>query len=82
LMKLKRYDEAREELWSLFLRDGILYQGRKLFYSMGTDQAISLLMSDELWNGEDMEKRLKNSNYFVENIKAAYEQRKGSASPK
>jgi hypothetical protein len=83
LTKLKRYDEARDELWSLYLRDGVLYRGRKLYYSMGKDRAIALLMSDELWSVEDIERRLKDSRYdYVEKIKAAYEQRRASTSTK
>jgi hypothetical protein len=34
LIKLKRDDEAREELWGLFLREGVLYRGQKLHYDM------------------------------------------------
>lgn len=83
LVNLKRYDEARDELWSLFLGEVVLYKGRKLNYDMGTNKAISLLMSDELWSVGDIERRLKDTRYqYVERIKAAYERRKGSASPR
>ena len=81
LIKLKRYDEAREELWSLYLRDGVLYRGRKLYYEMGKDKAISLLMSRELWSVRDMKGRLKDPRYeYVEQIKMTYERRKRVAS--
>lgn len=76
LMKLKRYDEAREELWSLFLREGVPYRGEKLYYDMGTAKAISLLMSNKLWNVEGIERRLRDPKYFVERIKAAHDRRK------
>jgi hypothetical protein len=82
LIKLKRYDEAREDLWSLFLREGVLYRSRKLHYDMGTDKAISLLMSDELWSVKHLEKRLKDPKYFVERIKAAHDRRQRIASRK
>lgn len=83
LIKLKRFDEAREELWSLYLRDGVLYRGRKLYYSMGRDKAISLLMSHKLWNVADIKRRLKESRYlYTEDIQAAYERRKRLASPR
>jgi len=82
LTRLKRYDEAREELWSLFLREGIPYRDRKLHYQMGTDRAISMLVSDELWSNKDMDTRLQDPRYFVERIKAARDQRKRLASAK
>lgn len=80
LIKLKRYDEAREELWSLFLREGVPYRGRKLHYDMGTNEAISLLVSDKLWSAEDIERRLNDPRYFVDRIKAAHDRRRRSAS--
>ena len=77
LIRLKRYDEAREELWTLFLREGVLYRGRKLHYSMHVDKATSLLISDELWNAADLERRLGDLRYqWVEEVKAAREKRK------
>jgi len=82
LIKLKRFDEARAELWSLFLQEGVRYRSRKLNYAMGTDQAISLLMSDELLSVKDIEKRLKDPKYFVDRIKAAHDRRKRIASRK
>jgi hypothetical protein len=82
LIKLKRYDEAREELWGLFLQEGVLYRGQKLHYDMGTGRAISLLMSDELWSVKDMDRRLKDPRYFVEQIKAAHDRRRRLASSK
>ena len=81
LIKLKNYDEAREELWSLFRQEGVSVSGRKLQYDMGTDKAISLLMSDELWSVEDVERRLKAPGYFVERIRAAHKSHKRLASP-
>ena len=82
LIKLKRYDEAREELWSLFLQEGVLYRGRKLHYDMGTDRAISMLMSDELWSVKDIDRRLQDPRYFVERIEAAHDRRQRLASPR
>ena len=81
LVQLRRYDEARDELWSLFLGEAVLYKGRELYYDIGTNKAISLLMSDRLWSVKDIERRLKDSRYqYVERIVEAYGRRKRSAS--
>ena len=83
LVQLKRYDEARDELWSLFLVEAVLYKGQELYYDIGTNKAISLLMSDRLWSIKDIKRRLKDSRYqYVERIVEAYERRKRSASPR
>ncbi len=76
LIKLKRYREAREELWSLFLDRPVLYGKRKLYYNFGTNEAVALLVGRELWDKTDIEQRLQSSKYRnTSEIKKAYQKR-------
>src|SRR5262245_1419366 len=69
LIQLKKYNEARDELWSLFLREKVIYQGRRRYYTFGKVEAISLLVSRELWQPLDIERRLRDPKYeYVDEI--------------
>jgi hypothetical protein len=83
LIRLKRYREAREELWSLFLDRPVLYGKRKLYYNFGTNDAAALIVSPELWNAADIPARLNSSKYRnTGEIKKAYQKRLSLVSPK
>lgn len=63
LIRLKRYNEVREELWSLFLNRPVLYGKRNLYYNFGTNEAVALIVGRELWNKANIARRLKSSKY-------------------
>lgn len=63
LIKLKKYEQAREELWSLFLDRPVVYGKRKLYYNFGTNDAVALLFGKALWNMSDISRRLKSRKY-------------------
>lgn len=74
LIRLGKYDDARDEIWSLFSNKPVIYKGEKLYYGGPSYKAKSYLFGDELWDPKDMEKRLKGTNYFE--MKELFEIRK------
>ena len=76
LIQLKKYDEAREELWSIFSSRPLIFKKNRLYYEFGTEEAVELIVGQELWNAEDIARRLKSAHYTgTGDIKKAYQER-------
>ncbi|MBS1793599.1 MAG: hypothetical protein JSS81_07085 [Acidobacteria bacterium] len=76
LVKLKKYNEARDELWSLFAGRSVTVGKRKLFYQINRGRAVEMLVGDVLWKPEDVARRLKDPRYSdTADIEKAYRER-------
>ncbi len=66
LVRVKKYSEARDELWSLYERKPLIYKGQKLWYGGATFKGVAMLFSDELWDAAGMKKRLSNAKKYFQ----------------
>lgn len=81
LIRLERFAEAREELWSVFSKRPVIYGNRKLFYSFRTENAVELLLGEDLWDKKDFSARLKSGKYFTEDLEEAYQNHRAPDTP-